>query len=115
VGTASGDPRRARLAEIAEHGERRAQLTERHGKPVHYPEADALALANAAGIPVDPTAVPDDLYASVYRDDEAAAAWLESNMTHQGHPAFAKVPLPDGRVVGILDLRPAMARAREET
>lgn len=113
--TASGDPRRARLAEIAEHGERRAQLTERHGKPVHYPEADALALAAAALIPVDPTAAPDDLYASVYRDDEAASAWLESNMISYGHPTFAKVPLPDGRVVGILDLRPALRRTQEET
>jgi hypothetical protein len=108
------DPRKARLAEIAAHRERRDRLTAEHGQPVAFPASDALALAMTALIPVDPAVTADDIYASVYRDEEAADAWLESNLTHYGHPALAKVPLPDGRFVGILDLRPALRREAAE-
>ena len=75
---------------------------------------DALALARAALVPVDPTAAADDIYASIYRDEAAADAWLASNLEHNGYPALARVPLPDGRVVGILDLRTGMKHAKEE-
>jgi hypothetical protein len=111
------DPRKdglLRRADMAERGERRSRLTERHGTPVTISASDALAMAMTALIPVDPAVTADDVYASVYRDDAAADGWLESNLACNGHPTFAKVPLPDGRVVGILDLRPAMQRAREE-
>jgi len=66
-------------------------------------------------VPVDPTVTADDVYASVYRDQAAADAWADANLVHNGHPTLAKVPLPDGRVIGILDLRPALRRARGES
>jgi hypothetical protein len=112
------DPRKDglfRRADMADRAARRIRLADRHGTPESIGASDALALAMTALIPVDPTATAGDVYANIYRDDTAASAWLESNLTHNGHPTLAKVPLPDGRVVGILDLRPALQRTREET
>jgi hypothetical protein len=100
-------------AEMAEQKARTARLTGQYGKPGSMPPSDALALARNALVPVDPTATADDIWASVYRDDAAADGWLESNRVHHGHPTLAKVPLPDGRVVGILDLRPEMKKDHE--
>jgi hypothetical protein len=114
----TADPRKdglIRRADLAERQARRSRLAGQHGTPESISASDALALAMTALVPVDPTATADDVYASVYRDQAAADAWLESNLTCNGHPTFAKVPLPDGRVVGILDLRPALRRAREES
>jgi hypothetical protein len=93
---------------------RRAALAAEHGRPEPLAGSDALALARAAGVPVDPQVTSGDIYASIYRDDAAADAWAESNLTHYGHPQLAKVPLPDGRVVGILDLRPALEKFAAE-
>jgi hypothetical protein len=92
---------------------RRARLTGQYGEPESIAPSDALALAATARVPVDPTATADDIWASIYRDDAAADGWLESNRVHHGHPTLAKVPLPDGRVVGILDLRPELRKSRE--
>jgi len=114
--TADDPDREARLAEIAEHDARRARLTGQHGKPEHISNADALAAAQAAKRPIwtHENIGPDDwIIAHIYRDAAAADAWLESNRVHYGHPTLAKVPLPDGRVVGILDLRAERERARE--
>lgn len=109
------DPEReARLAEIADRKARQARLAGQYGMPETISGADALALARTALVPVDPGVTADDIHASIYRDDTAADAWAESNRVHNGHPTLAKVPLPDGRVVGILDLRPALERARRE-
>jgi hypothetical protein len=108
--TASHDPRRALL----EQKERRVRLEDRYGHPEQIAASDALASAMTALIPVDPAVTANDVCAFVYRDDEAADGWAESNRVHNGVPALAKVPLADGRVVGILDLRPAMQHAREE-
>lgn len=101
--------REARLAEIAEQHARKARLEERYGVPENIAASDALRLL---GI----TYVTDaaDFIGHIYRDQEAADGWLASNLEHHGHPALGTAPLPDGRVVGILDLRPSMARAREE-
>lgn len=112
--TESDQERKARLAEIAAQEARQAQLAAEHGMPEHISSADALALARTALVPVDASVTANDIYASIYRDDTAADAWMESNRIHHGHPALAKVPLPDGRMVGILDLRPALAKLREE-
>jgi hypothetical protein len=113
--TAPDPEEEARLAGIAEQKARRERMTAQYGAPEQIDVADALALARTAAVPVDPALTADDwLYASVYRDDEAAGAWLESNRAHHGHPTLAKVPLPDGRVVGILDLRPDMERQSAE-
>jgi hypothetical protein len=100
----------ARLAELEERKAWRDGFTAQHGMPEQVSAADALALASAAGVPIDPTATAGDTWASIYRDHAVADAWLESNRVHHGHPTLAKVPLPDGRVIGILDLRPAMER-----
>jgi hypothetical protein len=105
----------ARAAEVVERSARRAGMAAQYGMPEHIAGADALALARNTQVPVDPAVTADDVYASIYRDDEAADVWAESNRLHHGHPTLGKVPLPDGRVVGILDLRPAMKRAREES
>jgi len=93
---------------------RRQNLIEAHGAAEWIADADALALAAAAGVQADPAVTANDVYASIYRDDAAADAYVKSNLAHHGHPTLAKVPLPDGRVLGILDLRPALERARRE-
>jgi hypothetical protein len=103
----TGDP-------LAGHDARRDRLIEQYGMPERIAASDALALARTALVPVDLAATADDVYASIYRDDAAADGWLASNLEHYGHPALAKVPLPDGRVVGILDLRPSLKRMKEE-
>jgi hypothetical protein len=112
------DPRKdgmLRRADMGERAARRVRLTDRYGTPESISGSDALAMAMTALIPVDPTVTADDIWAAVYRDDTAADGWAEANLTYNGHPTLAKVPLPDGRVVGILDLRPALQCAREET
>jgi hypothetical protein len=98
----------ARLADLAAQNVRRERMTAEYGKPEHMDEAEALALARTALGSVTPDVTVRDVYASIYRDGEAAEAWLEANRVHYGHPALARVPLPDGRVLGILDLRPAL-------
>jgi hypothetical protein len=105
----------ARWEESAGHEGRRERLIAEHGMPEHISPSDALALAATALIPTPAGITADDVYASIYRDTPAADAWLESNRVHHGHPELARVPLPDGRVVGILDLRPSLERARRES
>jgi hypothetical protein len=109
------DPDRdARLAEITERKARRARLIGQYGKPEHISASDALALARTALIPVDADVTADDIYASILRDNVAADGWEESDLVHNGVPALARVSLPDGRVVSILDLRPSLEKARRE-
>jgi hypothetical protein len=97
------------------HDARQARLIGQHGMPEPISNADALALARTAHVAISPYVTADDwIFASIYRDEAAADAWLESNLEHYGHPTLARVPLPDGRVVGILDLRPSLKRAKEE-
>lgn len=110
--TADDPDREARLAEIAEHKARQNKLSAEHGKPEWIAASDALTLGFNAGVITSVTS-PSDYYASIYRDSAAADAWLESNLTHNGHPTLARFALPDGRVVGILDLRPALAESRK--
>ena len=92
--------------------ERRAELIKHHGQPDVIAADTALGLARDEGLADGVT--PDQVHAAIYRDKAASDAWLESNRVHHGHPALARFELPDGRVVGILDLRPALARAAEE-
>lgn len=100
--------------DLDEQLRRRDELFRVHGRPERIDAADALARACAGQVPVDPAVTAGDIYASIYRDDAAANAWLDANLIHYGHPTLAKVPLPDGRVIGILDLRPALERAQLE-
>lgn len=99
--------------EMAEQKARQARLIEQHGNAESISDGDALALARAAGAGISPDVTAYDVHASIYRDDTAAGAWLESNRVHHGHPTLARVLLDDGRVLGILDLRPELAKARE--
>jgi hypothetical protein len=112
--TTTSDPRKARITEITERTERQARLIAAHGTPENISGDSALALARTSRIPLDPVVTADDVHAFIYRDAEAAEGWGEANRVHNGIPTLARVPLPDGRVVGILDLRPALRRAREE-
>jgi hypothetical protein len=98
----------------AEHAARRAALIERYGEPKPLGAADALALAAASGVHIDASVTAYQVHASLYRDAAQADAWLASNLEHYGHPTLARATLPDGRVVGILDMRPAIARAEQE-
>ena len=106
--------REARLAEIDAHLARRADLIEHHGIPEPIDAYRAMALASESLAPVEGTVAADDTYSSIYRDAAAAEAWMDSNLENNGYPALARVALPDGRVVGILDLRPALDRARRD-
>lgn len=106
----NGPADRERLAAMAERSVRRAALAAAHGMPEALAASDALALARTARVPVSADVTADDVFASIYRDEPAADAWLQSNRVHNGHPTLATVPLPDGRVVGILDLRPSLAK-----
>lgn len=108
------EERAERVASSARQRARTARLAARYGRPEHVCTAYARKLAAAAQVPVDPSVEPDDIWASIYRDAASADAYAESNLTHHGHPTLAKVPLPDGRVLGILDLRPSLERARRE-
>jgi hypothetical protein len=90
----------------AEHKARQAQLIEQHGTPEHIGRQSALVIARVTGVN------PDETYAHVYRDEAAADAWLGANWDNYGHPTLARVALPDGRVLGILDLRPALAKEK---
>lgn len=110
--TADDPGREARLAEIAEQKARTASLESRFGHPENIPSSDALRLlmpgVNVSGID------PDDVIGHIYRDREAADGWLASNLEHHGHPAIGTAVMADGRVVGVLNLRPSLDRAREE-
>lgn len=112
------DPdREQRQAEIAAHRERQQRLAAEHGMPEPIKAADALDKARAvrkARDRISPYVRADDIYASIYRDEAAADAWMEANRVHHGHPALTKVPLPDGRVIGILDMRPSLRRLCEQ-
>lgn len=109
----TGDVENEARWEVANRRARRYYLAAKHGgMPESISPSDALALAATAGVPLDSAATADDVWASIYPNEAAADAWGESNLVNNGHPTLAKVPLPDGRVVGILDLRPEMEKSR---
>lgn len=114
AGMWTSEGREERLAEIDAGLARRADLRDHHGLPEPIAAVHALALARAYLVPIDPAVTADDTYAGIYRDAAAAEAWMDSNMENNGYPTLARVTLPDGRVVGILDLRPALDRARRD-
>lgn len=92
---------------------RRQAMIAAHGQPAPIAAADALALARNAGKDTG-GALPQHVHAMIYRDDGAADAWLRANRDEYGHPALARVQLPDGRCVGIIDLRPALGIDRDQ-
>lgn len=96
------------MSEMAEQRLRRASLAERYGTPEHITALQALDLARITHADISPYVTAGEVWASIYVDDAAADAWLEANLVHHGHPTLARVRLEGGRVLGILDLRPAM-------
>jgi hypothetical protein len=52
---------------------------------------------------------PRDAYAFTYRDQAAADAWQAATLDHHGVPSLGTAAV-DGAVVGVYDLRPALAR-----
>lgn len=98
-------------AEYEAHTARRDALIRDHGMPKPIAGDDALMLARDRTAGISPCVRAAEVYASIYRDQAAADAWLASNLEHHGHPAIGTVLMDDGRVIGILDLRPALARS----
>lgn len=96
--------RRARPPCHPDHEQRRRQLEDAHGRPVLAGAGDALRLLGLRD-----RVHPLDVIAFVYRDQAAADAWAASNADHYGHPCLGTIPV-DGGVLGVLDLRPALAR-----
>jgi hypothetical protein len=86
------------------HEERRARLIEEHGQPRRHDAGGALRLLGCRA-----AVHPRDVIASAYQDQAAAAAWAESNLAHYGHPSLGAVTVEGVGVVGVLDLRPALA------
>lgn len=96
------------MDEHAAHLLRRTELIRDHGKPRTVTDLRlALTLILAP-----PDVSERDVFASVYRDREAADAWLASNLEHHGHPCLGRYLLPGGQILGVLDLRPSLARMR---
>lgn len=83
---------------------RRAWMYERYGRPTTTNADSAL---EALGI-TDVT--PEQVTAFVYRDQEAADAYAAANLEHYGLPVLGTYALAAGGVVGVLDLRPELAR-----
>jgi hypothetical protein len=83
--------------------DRRHALEAEHGKAQALDPAVALLLI--PGIDVD----PKDVIAWIYRDRKAADAYAAANAEHNNLPRIGILDLSDGRAVGILDLRPALA------
>lgn len=103
------------LAEHQARDVRRAALEAEFGKPEIISNADAIAAAKAAqvSLPYMPLSHDAWIIAHIYRDVAAWEGWLASNTEHYGHTELVRVPLPDGRVIGILDLRASMPKAEE--
>jgi hypothetical protein len=74
--------------------DRRVALEVLHGKPERLPAREEHVLAFR------------------HSSQEAAEAYADSNRNHHGHPAWVE-QTPDGWL-SVVDLRPAVARAREE-
>ena len=86
---------------------RREYMWERYGCPE---TVDAEAALVELGI----TDVnPREVHAFRYRDQEAAQAYAEANLEHHGHPTLGTYPVKTGEVVGVLDLRAAIADMKQ--
>ncbi len=88
--------------------ERQERMFRRYGKPEQVSELAAWELLHPDDVS------PAEICAFRYRDQEAADAYAASNLEHYGHPSLGTVRLEDGTVIGVLDLRPALRRARGE-
>lgn len=92
-----------------DHGQRRAALIAGHGQPTRFDPGEALRLLG-----LDGQLTAGQVSAHLYRDEASAAAWLASNAEHYGHAPLGTVTV-EGGVVGVLDIRAALARAGAAT
>lgn len=96
-----------------EHAARYLAMAARYGRPETVRPYDALLMAMNAPQPVTLHVSGNEVHASIYRDQAAADAYAAANLEYHGHPTLAQVTLADGRVLGILNLRPALKAARD--
>jgi hypothetical protein len=87
-----------------------AELRARYPTVTTY--RDTAAALKLVGANLDGIA-PDDAHASLYPSREAAEAFAASNLEHHGHPSLGIAEV-DGGWVGVLDLRPAIAKMRAD-
>jgi hypothetical protein len=83
--------------------ERQQALYGAHGRPKQVDGGAALRLLGLRD-----RVHPIDVVAFAYRDQAAADAYAASNAEHHGLASLGTAPC-DGGVVGVLDLRPALA------
>lgn len=89
--------------------QRREELREHHGTPESVRSYDALLIAMNHHVTLHVNG--PDVIAYYYRDRAAAEAYAASNTEHNNAPSLAIIDLPDGRALGITDLRPALTAA----
>lgn len=95
----------------------------KYGRPEPFPPRQALEKLELGHWKTGPNNNPvwisditdHEVMAFRYESQEAADAWAEGNLEHNGHPALGSYPDPagDGAVIGVLDLRPALAALKE--
>jgi antitoxin (DNA-binding transcriptional repressor) of toxin-antitoxin stability system len=96
------------------HALTRWELAEKYGQPEHFSEAEALRMLGRTDVS------PGVVYASRYRDREAAEAYAAANLEHHGHPSLGMIYLAgegwggDEGWVGVIDLRPAIEKLKRE-
>lgn len=93
----------ARRDQLDEDRRRRERMFAEHGEPASTDTAAALRLLGLRR-----QVHPDDAVAFIYRDWAASAAFDAADVGYHGVPRLGTVAV-DGGVLGVLDLRPALA------
>lgn len=83
---------------------RRVALARAYGSPAPFNGGEALRLLGRRG-----HVHPRDAFAFLYADRWACAAWQAATAIWHGVPALGTYLLETGQVVGVYDLRPALA------
>jgi hypothetical protein len=85
---------------------RREFLWARYGKPERADAATALETLGVTDVR------PEDVAAFLYRDRESADAYAAANLENQGLTVLGTYEVGSG-VIGVLDLRPEIARLED--
>lgn len=86
---------------------RREYMWERYGRPGTVDAGTALGALGITGVS------PREVCAFRYRDQEAAEAYAVSNLEHHGHPTLGSYTIETGEVIGVLDIRAAIAELKQ--
>ena len=97
------------MTERERHSLSSTELIYTYGQPEVFDTAEALRL-----LALDEAIHPHDAIACTYPSQEAADAFDATNQVVHGHPPTLHLTLADGRVLGLIDLRPALARFGQE-